>query len=74
LRRHQLEAYLHKVFDWDRSIAALPEGRKNPRHPWRKVFNAVFLGSACQFGPVHRIEAECKDGVLEKRIGPLILV
>jgi len=31
----------------------------------------VFLGSACQFGPVHRIEAECKDGVLRKRIGPL---
>jgi hypothetical protein len=49
----------------------MTEGRHNPPHPWPKVFDAVFLGSACQFGPVHRIEAECKDGVLEKRIGPL---
>jgi len=49
----------------------MAEGRHNPPHPWPKVFDAVFLGSACQFGPVHRIEAECKDGVLEKRIGPL---
>ena len=71
MRRHQFEAYLDKVFDWTASVAAMAEGRQNPPHPWPKVFAAVFLGSACQFGPVHRIEAECKDGVLEKRIGPL---
>ena len=71
MHRHQFEAYLAKVFDWDDMVAALPEGRKNPPHPWPKVFNAVFLGSSCQFGPVHRIEAECKEGVLRKRIGPL---
>lgn len=52
-------------------VTALPEGRKYPAHPWPKVFDAVFLGSACQFGPVHRIEAECKQGALRKRIGPL---
>lgn len=71
MRRHQFEAHLAKVFDWDRLVAALPEGRKYPAHPWPKVFDAVFLGSACQFGPVHRIEAECKQGALRKRIGPL---
>jgi hypothetical protein len=71
LRRHQFEAHLAKVFDWDGLVAALPEGRKYPAHPWPKVFDAVFLGSACQFGPVHRIEAECKQGALRKRIGPL---
>jgi hypothetical protein len=71
LRRHQFETYLDKVFDWTAPVAAMTEGRHNPPHPWPKVFDAVFLGSACQFGPVHRIEAECKDGVLEKRIGPL---
>ena len=71
MRRHQFETYLDKVFDWTASVAAMTEGRHNPPHPWPKVFDAVFLGSACQFGPVHRIEAECKDGVLEKRIGPL---
>jgi hypothetical protein len=71
LRRHQFEAYLQKVFDWEDLISALPEGRQYPQHPCTKVFDAVFLGSACQFGPVHRIEAECSQGVLRKRIGPL---
>ena len=71
MHRHQFEAHLAKVFDWDGLVAALPEGRKYPAHPWPKVFDAVFLGSACQFGPVHRIEAECKQGALRKRIGPL---
>jgi hypothetical protein len=71
LHRHQFETYLDKVFDWTASVAAMTEGRHNPLHPWPKVFDAVFLGSACQFGPVHRLEAECKDGVFEKRIGPL---
>ena len=71
MRRHQFEAYLDKVFDWTAQVATMAEGRQNPTHPWPKVFDAVFLASACQFGPVHRIEAECRDGVLKKRIGPL---
>jgi len=71
LRRHQFETYLDKVFDWTPAVAAMTEGRQNPPHPWPKVFDAVFLGSACQFGPTHRIEAECRDGVLAQRIGPL---
>ncbi len=71
MRRHQFETYLDKVFDWTASVPTMAEGRHNPPHPWPKVFDAVFLGSACQFGPVPRIEAECKDGVLQKRIGPL---
>lgn len=71
MRRHQFETYLDKVFDWSAWAATMTEGRHNPTHPWPKVFDAVFLGSACQFGPLHRIEAECKDGVLQKRIGPL---
>lgn len=71
MRRHQFETYLDKIFDWNALVAAMTEGRHHPLHPWPKVFDAVLLGSACQFGPVHRIEAECKDGVLQKRIGPL---
>ncbi len=67
MRRHQFETYLDKLFDWTASVVTMAEGRQNPAHPWPKVFDAVFLGSACQFGPVHRIEAECKAGVLEKR-------
>ncbi len=35
------------------------------------MFDAVFLGSACQLGTAHRIEFECRAGVLSKRIGPL---
>jgi hypothetical protein len=71
LRRHQFETYLDKVFDWTAALATMAEGRQNPAHPWPKVFDAVLLASACQLGPVHRIEAECRSGVLAKRIGPL---
>ena len=50
----------------------MPDGRLYPYHPGKKIFDAVFLGAACQFPAVHRIETECKQGgVLSKRIGPL---
>jgi hypothetical protein len=71
LRRHQFETYLDKVFDWTAAVATMTEGRQNPPHPCPKVFDAVLLGSACQLGPLHRIEAECRDGVIAKRIGAL---
>lgn len=69
--RRQFEAYLDKVFGFVDLVAALPEGRTYPLHPWKNVFDAVFLGSACQFATVHRIEFESSFGVLSKRIGPL---
>jgi hypothetical protein len=69
--RRQFETYLDKVFGFADLVAALPEGRMYPVHPWKKVFDAVFLGSACQFATVHRIEFESKAGMLSKRIGPL---
>jgi hypothetical protein len=71
LQRRQFEAYLDKVFDWSAQVAALREGRRSPRHPWKKVFDAVFLGAAVQIANVHRLEAECGRGVLAERIGPL---
>jgi hypothetical protein len=71
LSRHPFEAYLDKVFDFSDQVAELPEGRLSPSHPWKKVFDAVFLGAACQFPNVHQIEAECRHGALAKRIGPL---
>lgn len=69
--RRQFESWLDKVFDFAHLVAAMPEGRTNPLHPWKKVFDAVFLGSACQFASTHRIEFESGAGVLSKRIGPL---
>jgi hypothetical protein len=69
--RRQFESYLDKVFGFSDLVAALPEGRTYPLHPWRKVFDAVFLGSACQLATTHRIEFESRAGVLSKRIGPL---
>ena len=63
MRRHLFEAHLDKLFDWTDLVKNMVEGRQNPLHPWKKVFDAVFLGSACQFGTVHRIEAECISGV-----------
>jgi len=69
--RRQFESYLDKVFGFSDLVAALPEGRMYPVHPWKKVFDAVFLGSACQFATAHRIEFESAAGVLSKRIGTL---
>jgi len=71
LRRRQFETYLDKVFDWSARVAALPEGRQSPPHPWPKVFDCVFLGGAIQIPNVHRLEAECKRGVFRQRIGKL---
>ena len=71
-RRHRFEAYLDKVFDFSSHVGALPDGRLYPYHSGKKIFDAVFLGAACQFPAVHRIETQCKrGGVLSKRIGPL---
>jgi hypothetical protein len=71
LQRRQFETYLDKVFDWSARVAALPEGRQSPAHPWSKVFDCLFLGGAIQIPNVHRLEAECTRGVLRQRIGKL---
>lgn len=50
----------------------MPDGRLYPYHTGKKIFDAVFLGAACRFRSVHRLETECKrGGVLSKRIGAL---
>jgi hypothetical protein len=66
-----LEAYLDKVFGFSDLVRAMPEGRRSPRHPWNKVFDAVFLGAAMQVPSLLQIEAECRGGALAKRIGPI---
>jgi hypothetical protein len=71
LSRHRFEAYLDKVFGFSDLVRALPEGRQFPQHPWRKVFDAVFLGAAMQVPSLLQIEAECRSGALAKRIGPI---
>ena len=71
MSRHRLEAYLDKVFGFSALVDALPEGREFPKHPWKKVFDAVFLGAAMQIPSLLQIEAECRDGALAKRIGPI---
>jgi len=71
LNRHRFEAYLDKVFGFSDRVGDLPEGRSSPRHSWKKVFDAVFLGAAMQIPSLLQIEAECRDGALAKRIGPI---
>jgi hypothetical protein len=71
LTRHRFEAYLDKVFDFSDLVRSLPEGRQFPQHSWKKVFDAVFLGAAMQIPSLLQIEAECRDGALAKRIGPM---
>lgn len=69
--RHRLETYLDKVFGFSALVGALPEGRQFPQHSWQKVFDAVFLGAAMQIPSLLQLEAECRDGALAKRIGPI---
>ncbi len=71
MSRHRFEAYLDKVFDFSALVGALPEGRQFPQHSWKKVFDTVFLGAAMQIPSLLQIEAECRDGALAKRIGPI---
>src|SRR2546425_2598765 len=71
MSHHRLEAYLDKVFGFSALVDALPEGREFPQHRWKKVFDAVFLGAAMQIPSLLQIEAECCEGVLAKRIGPI---
>lgn len=69
--RHQFETYLEKVFRFSSLVAGLPDGRLYPQHDLKKIFDAVFFGSACHFASVHQIETECRCGALCRRIGPL---
>ena len=69
--RHRFEAYLDKVFDFSDLVNSLPEGREFPQHPWKNVFDAVFLSAAMQIPSLLQIEAECRSGVLARRIGPI---
>ena len=71
MTRHRFEAYLDKVFGFSDLVTALPEGREFPQHPWKKVFDAVFLGAAMQIPSLLQIEAACRQGALAKRIGPI---
>ncbi len=71
MQRHRFETYLDKVFDWSDQVAALSEGRQFPQHPWKKVWDAIFLGAAVQIPNLHQLEAECRQGVLAQRIGAL---
>lgn len=71
MTRHRFEAYLDKVFGFSDLVSALPEGREFPQHSWKKIFDAVFLGAAMQISSLLQIEAECHDGALAKRIGPI---
>lgn len=71
MTRHRFEIYLEKVFGFSALVAALPEGRQFPQHSWKKVFDAVFLSAAMQIPSLLQIEAECRDGALAKRIGPI---
>jgi len=71
LSRHRFEAYLDKVFGFSALVNALPEGRQFPQHPWKKVFDAVFLGAAMQIPSLLQMEAECHNGSLAQRIGPI---
>ena len=71
MNRHRFEGYLDKVFDFSDLVRALPEGRRYPVHPWKNIFDAVFLSAAMQIPSLLQIEEECKDGVLAKRIGPI---
>jgi hypothetical protein len=71
LSRHRFEVWLDKVFGFSQLASTLPEGRQFPQHPWKKIFDAVFLSAAMQVPSLLQIQAECRNGSLAKRIGPI---
>lgn len=71
MTRHRFEVYLDKVFGFSDLVEALPEGRQFPQHSFKKIFDSVFFCAAMQIPSLLQIEAECRDGVLAKRIGPI---
>ena len=71
MSRHRFETYLDKVFGFSELVCDLPDGRPFPQHSGKKVFDAVFLGTAMQIPSLLQIEAECRQGALAKRIGPI---
>jgi len=66
--RRRFERYLQKVFHWPELAALMSEGRRYPRHPWSKVFQALFLGAACQMRSLREIELACRTGCLKRRV------
>ncbi len=69
--RHQVEAYLEKVFEFSAWVAQLPEGRDHPQHSCQRVFEAVFWGAVGRIASFHQLEYECRAGALAHRIGPI---
>ena len=67
----RLERYLEKVFDWSARVAGLQDGRCFAQVPLSQVFEAVFWGTVLRHKSLHSIEAECREGVLCRRIGPV---
>ena len=67
----RLERYLEKVFDWSARVAGLQDGRCFAQVPLSQVFEAVFWGTVLRHKSLHSIEAECREGVLRRRIGPV---
>jgi len=69
--RHEIEAYVEKIFDWSALLTRLPDGRRHPQHSCQKVFAAVFWGAVGRIPSFHQLEYECRAGGLRHRIGPL---
>jgi len=67
----RFERSVDKVFGWEELTALTSEGRQHPRHPWSKVFQALFLGPACQMRSLREIELACRNGCLKRRVGPI---
>ena len=65
----RLERYLEKVFDWSARVAGLQDGRCFAQVPLSQVFEAVFWGTVLRHKSLHSIVAECREGVLCRRIG-----
>lgn len=67
----RLHRYLEKVFDFSASVRSLEDGRHAARVPLRQVFEALFWGTVLRQKSLHGIEAECREGVLRGRVGPI---
>ena len=71
MQRRQFEAYVDKVFGLSARVAAMPEGRQSPRHPWKKVWDAVFLGAVMQISNLHRLVRIPGQGDRDSEVIPI---
>ena len=66
LRLNKFYRYIHRVFDFAKTVNAMTDSRKNPSVPIAVIFRAMFLGVLLRFGSKRSITKESKRHQVDK--------